>query len=157
MIPPLDARGLLPAGEHVTELEAIPPRFCINGHRWKLWDGALEGLTILCAQLQSLQTPRTALVLGGSFFSDKALPDDIEATLVFPPWTPSALCWEWAKLQPKLHLHLKSTYKLDFYPSLPGAGHNDFSNFFQYVGPKTAEAKNLLEKDRRGVLRVLRW
>jgi len=155
MIPPLDSRGLLPAGLHFTELEQIPLAFCGNEHRWRLWDDALAGLDVLCPIVQAHPAHRPVLVLAGSFFSDKALPADIEATLVFPPDSPAELCWFWAVQSSAVHAKLKTDYRLDFYPSLPGQ--NDFSRFFQYVGPKTAAAKGLNPTDPRGALRLLQW
>lgn len=47
---------------------------------------------------------------------------------------------------------------MDFYVTLDLAGHNDFYNFFQYVGPKAArKKKGLHEKDRRGIIEVSPW
>jgi hypothetical protein len=154
-IPPLDARGLLPPGLHVADLESIPPIFCANGHRWRLWDAALDGLDLLCPRATGAPGVRPSLVLAGSFFSDKAMPEDVEATLVFPANTPASVCWNWTLQLPALHAMLKRDYALDFYPSLPG--NNDFSLFFQYVGPKTAQAKGLAEKDPRGAIQCLNW
>lgn len=155
MIPPLDERGLLPPGQHVAHLEDIPRQFCTNVYRWRLWDDVLAGLGVLCEQVHAQPCPPPVLVLGGSFFSDKPQPQDIEATLVFDAATPGAVCWWWILQQTQLQPTLKGRCRLDFYPTLPG--HNDFVAFFQYVGPKTAEAKGLGDKDVRGVLQVLTW
>jgi hypothetical protein len=155
MIPPLDDRGLLPPGRHVVHLDDIPRRFCTNGHRWQLWDDALAGLDVVCAQLHRQPCPAPALVLGGSFFSDKPQPQDIEATLVFDSATPVSVCWWWVLQQTQLQPTLQKVHRLDFYPTLPGV--NDFSLFFQYVGPKTAAVKQIGEKDYRGVIQVLTW
>lgn len=154
-IPPLDARGLLPPGIYPVELEKVPPAFCTNAHRWALWDDVLAGLDMLCPLVQQHQGVDPQLIVGGSFFSDKILPADIEATLVFPPGTPGDLCWFWVVQFGALHAKLKTDHRLDFYPSLPGE--NDFSRFFQYVGPKTAAAKGLTATDPRGALRLLQW
>jgi hypothetical protein len=155
MIPPLDARGLLPPGIHRAPLDDVPARFCTNAHRWMLWDAALEGIGQLCEQVERHPGPRPTLTLAGSFFSDKPLPADIEATMTCPDGTPPAVCWAWALYAMGEHQRLKREHKLDFYPSLPGQ--NDFRAFFQYVGPKTAADKGIQEKDLRGVIEVLRW
>lgn len=155
MIPPLDARGLLPPGVHDADLEGVPPLFCTNAHRHRLWDDAVEGLDLLCDVVRVHPDHCPALVLGGSFFSDKATPGDIEATFAFAPGTPPDRCWFWAMQHAQLHAMLKAQHRLDFYPSLPGQ--NDFTAFFQYVGPKTAQAKGLDQKALRGALRVQPW
>lgn len=155
MIPPLDVRGLLPPGCHPSPLEHIPPIFCTNDHRWHLWDSALAGLDVLCDTVKQQPAPAPTLILGGSFFSDKALPNDIEATLLFPKETLPETCWFWAGQFTKIHAILKQVHRLDFYPSLPGQ--NDFCLYFQYVGPKTAAIKGLGEKALRGVIEVLNW
>ena len=157
MIPPLDGHGLLPVGLHDADLEAVPAQFCTNAHRWRLWGLVMEGLDILCDLVrQHPESAPPALILGGSFFSDKPLPADIEATLVFPPGTPDTLCWFWTMQFGRLHAMLEKDHGLDFYPTLPGHG-NDFALFFQYVGPKTAQEKGLHEKDPRGALRIAPW
>lgn len=154
-IPLLDHRGLLPPGRYVAALEQIPPRFCNNDYRWRLWDNVLDGLNELCDWAKRSPSTTPPLILGGSFFSDKPFPGDIEATLIYPQETPSGLCWDlftdWARSRGAI----KQQYRLDFCPTLPG--NNDFSVFFQYVGPKTAAAKGLDEKDPRGVIEVLCW
>ena len=156
MIPSLDARGLLPTGRHRAPLEQVPPRFCTNDYRWQLWDLALDGLSELChdwVKRPGCEAPN--LIIGGSFFSDKARPSDIEATLFYPQQMPDDQCWrillDWQRSKDLI----KQRYRLDFYPTLPGG--NDFASFFQYVGPKTAQSKGLGEKDARGVIEVLNW
>jgi hypothetical protein len=155
MIPDLDGRGLLPPGLHDAELDDVPRRFCLNDHRHRLWDSTLTGLDVLCDEARRLEGPVPVLVLGGSFFSDKSQPGDVEATLIVPSGTPPANCWFWVSQWQPLHAMLKMQCGLDFYPSLPGQ--NDFSAFFQYVGPKTAQAKGIGEKDLRGALRFIEW
>lgn len=154
MLPPLDARGLLPAGVWSSNLPALQIAFCGNVWRERLWDGLLKFLSMLNASGYALPQSAT-LVIGGSFLSDKPAPGDIEVTLVLPPGTPPATCWEWMLLWQQNVDAWKKCYGVDFYPSLPGM--NDFVAFFQYVGDKTAEAKSLQPKDRRGVVIVEDW
>jgi hypothetical protein len=73
-IPALDARGLLPGGVHIGTLREIEQRFLFNQHRSDLYHQVkifLEGE--LREKAFGLQ-----LILGGSFFSDKEHPADIE-------------------------------------------------------------------------------
>ncbi|GAA0805780.1 DUF6932 family protein [Cupriavidus gilardii] len=156
MIPPLDERGLLPAGVHDAALEEIPGIFCHNAHRVELWTCITERfLPVLKLELGSYSPTIPVLVFGGSFFSDKASPQDVEMTAVFDQTYGDACLWQamqtfWGK-----HDMWKDQYRADYYPSLPGG--SDFSQFFQYVGEKTAQAKGLSEKDYRGVLRIRQW
>lgn len=155
-IPALDERGLLPEGRHTATLEEIQATFCVNAHREQLWQHLIHGfLPLLTPLTADIPPPPPTIVLGGSFFSDKEAPDDIEATLVFHPSTAGRLCWKWYLIWQQNHAEWKETYRVDFYPSLPGA--HDFSAFFGYVGPKTAEAKGLHERDKRGTLALDSW
>jgi len=146
-LPDLDHRGLLPPGVHEGSLIEIGQRFCTNPHRQALWATVEQFLRL---SLLPLLNGRE-LILAGSFFSDKDLPEDIEATVIIDAIDVSDL--------PLIRLGLSRDtihrdYKLDLYLTLRVPGHNDFSVFFQYVGPKTAAAKNLLPEDLRGVIKV---
>ncbi len=114
----------------------------------------LDGLGDLCEFARHDPISPVTLVLGGSFFSDKLFPGDVEATLVYPLHLPPNRCWAiliaWQRIKDDL-----KRQGLDFYPTLPGA--NDFSAFFQYVGTKSAADKGLAVKDPRGVIEVRDW
>ncbi len=153
-IPPLDERGLLPPGCHPATAADIVAAFCTNAHREQLWL-SVAGFLPLLAVAAPLPSPRPPLVLGGSFFSDKPDPADIEATLILPQTTPGADCWLWLLAYQTNHDAWKQSHGVDFYPTLPGS--NDFAAFFGYVGPKTAEAKGLAARDLRGTLRLDPW
>ena len=153
-IPQLDDRGLLPPGEHACRIDEVPPRFCVNDHRTALW-GSLCNNFFPTLHANNLGPDDGQMVVGGSFFSDKPQPEDIEATLVFPATTPAAECWRCLLMWSQNHTRWKETFKIDYYPTLPGD--NNFALFFGYVGPKTAEAKGLHEKDLRGTLALETW
>lgn len=95
------------------------------------------------------------LVLGGSFFSDKTNPADIEATVMLQDDHPPALKGDFTTMFFQYHEVWHRENLVDFYPTLPGQ--NNFASFFQYVGVKTASAKGLDPKDRRGVVGVTTW
>lgn len=152
-IPPLDHRGLLPGGKHSGSFREIEQSFLHNAHRQNLYhqvrgfiDTELRGIA------SGLQ-----LVLGGSFFSDKASPADIEITIYLP--SPMVFAYvPLMRLNTKAeHERIKLSYRADFYVSIMVAGCNDFGMFFQYVGPKTAHEKGIDEKDARGVIEVQSW
>jgi len=150
-LPPLDNRGLLPAGIHETNWASIEYAFLNNVHRQELFAKAMcffhGELSDAGAGLQ--------LILGGSFFSDKSLPEDIEAT-IYAPFSESYR--KLAQLSNiDAHNRIKQTYGVDFYVSWDAGGSNDFRLFFQYVGPKTAHQKGLNEHDLRGIVKVIEW
>lgn len=152
-IPALDARGLLPGGVHVGTLRDIEQGFLFNQYRSDLYhqvriflDGELKQKAF------GLQ-----LVLGGSFFSDKEHPADIEATVYLPSPMVIAHVELMALSSRSENSRIKSSFRADFYVSLMVAGCMNLGEFFQYVGPKTAHDKGLHEKDARGVIEVESW
>lgn len=147
-IPDLDHRGLLPSGTHVGSLDEIEARFCGNPHRQALWARAREFIDMSLAPILN----GCPLILAGSFFSDKQNPGDIEATVIIELIDANSL--------PLIRLGgahdtIHQGYGVDFYCTIRVPGYNDFSVFFQYVGPKSATAKNLHPRELRGVVRVM--
>lgn len=156
MIPPLDRRGLLPPGVHECSWEQARNWSGADSWRGTIW----AGLEIVRPALRQLFQPPTSLpriVLGGSYFSDKPNPDDIEVTVVLEPGSPAALIGDVVAHYHQYHSDYKATHRVDFYPILPGPGLSDFRAFFQYVGVKTATTKGLDPKDARGVIQVASW
>lgn len=150
-LPPLDHRGLLPKGEHPCRFSDIEQIFLHTPYRSALYTSVRS---FIDGPLKTA-APGLRLFLGGSFFSDKPLPADIEATVYLPVAPPdrfSAVMGLFA-----LHDHYKTANRVDFFPSLQMPGQNDFVKFFQYVGPKTASAKGLDERAGRGVVEVIQW
>ncbi|MCX7825642.1 MAG: hypothetical protein N2689_08785, partial [Verrucomicrobiae bacterium] len=76
MIPPLDHRGLLPAGIYPATLSEIIA-FADGETRQRLADGLGR---FIARELLPWASGLT-LDVGGSYFSDKSQPEDIEATL----------------------------------------------------------------------------
>lgn len=152
MIPELDNRGLLAAGVHSGTWSEIEAVFGVDTRRMKLLSSAKS---FACSKLDALYP--APLFLAGSTFSDKRHPSDIEATLKVSPknLTHSQLVLM-IDLQSS-HFEIKEQTEVDFYVTLDVPGKNDFSEFFQYVGEKTAIAKNLQPKDKRGVVEVDSW
>lgn len=152
MIPPLDDRGLLPEGIHTGTWTDVQTMFATNDARRALIGGAKS-----FSQLRLAPLHPSGLFLAGSTFSDKPHPPDIEATIKVDP---AALAPEQILLVMQLqaqHFEIKEHTKVDFYVTLDYPGQNDFSQFFQYVGEKTAAMKGLHEKDKRGLVEVEAW
>jgi hypothetical protein len=150
-LPSLDHRGLLPKGEHACSFRDIEQIFLHTSQRSDLYcdvrrfiDGPLKG-----------SGSGLRLFLGGSFFSDKPQPEDIEATVYLPAMPPDRFAAVMGLYA--MHDQHKIDYKVDFYPSIQMPGQNDFVKFFQYVGPKTASAKGIDERAARGVVEVIQW
>ena len=146
-LPALDHRGLLPDGVHEAGLQEIHDRFCVNQHR---------GILLACFRLflneLATRVGPSELITAGSFYSDKDDPEDIEATVVTGH---DAQLIGKAVVYFGERARIKRVYNVDYYPTLPGQ--YNFVDFFRYVGPKTAVAKSLSLKDRRGVVRLLKW
>lgn len=152
LIPALDDRGLLPEGVHSGTWNDIHASFATNEHRVNLINNAKRFSVGSLSPLFPSQ-----LYLAGSTFSDKPHPPDIEATIKVDPLMLTA---DQALLVMQLqaaHFDIKAATKVDFYVTLNHPGQNDFSQFFQYIGEKTAAAKGLNEKDKRGLVEVEQW
>lgn len=154
-IPALDHRGLLPAGRHDCEDWAtLAAAFAQNEARSKLLNRALE-----CIR-EKLEPAGAGLelIVGGSFVTDKVDPDDIDLTILLPV---SELSSRGVLMQLFAEEGAKGLmwdkYKVEFYISLLGLSCNNLALYFEYVGPKTGEAKSLNPKDKRGTVRVKKW
>ena len=148
-IPELDSRGLLPPGVHCCTLQEAEARFAVGPYRESLWHSVMKWLKIEVQQ-QGVLLP---LLIGGSFFSDKPNPGDIEIAIDLDGATAAQTGAAIIMFTRREEWH--RVYRVDYYPNMPGG--NDFGSFFQYVGPKTAQTKNLNPKDKRGILRVETW
>lgn len=145
-IPAFSAAGLLPSGVHACTLPEIEAAFTWNSHRQKLFDSFS-----LCLRDEIRSRFSQPVYFDGSFVTDKELPDDIDVVLEM---TYATLPEQFDSLlfmnghQQRLMDH----YRVHFWVNFPGA--NDFAQFFQYVGVKTAKFKGLLPNDLKGILRI---
>lgn len=153
-LPDIDKRGFLPEGCHKASWDEVRKAFCISGHRRNLMR---EFHRFIEAELRPVGSG-LSLIIGGSFISDKVTPGDIESS-IFIPNAELPMRGGLVRMgSPSENARIKATYGMDFYVTLDLAGHNDFYNFFQYVGPKAAgKKKGLNEKDRRGIIEVSPW
>jgi len=155
MIPALDERGLLPAGIHqAAGWEPLQAAFCWNEHRHMLLGNLRRWVDV---ELQ-LVAAGLGLVVGGSFLTSKAVPSDIDCTVLMPLNELSAYG---AALQLLLEDGAKGRIWKDFgvevYPTIQCEGMNDFSAYFQYVGDKSAVIHQCGALDRRGVIQIDPW
>jgi len=152
LIPSLDNRGLLPPGIHLGTWKQVETAFATDPRRQSLIGNAKS---FSLSTINSLYP--SPLFLAGSTFSDKGYPNDIEATIkIDPNGLNKAQLVTLFQLQ-SMHSFIKNNMEIDFYVTIDKPGANDFSVFFQYVGEKTAIAKNLQPKDMRGVVEVDKW
>lgn len=155
MIPPLDERGLLPAGLHqADDWVEVETRFAINDHRQMLLANMLD---FIGAELQYVAAG-LELVIGGSYLTSKPVPGDIDCTVLIPV---DQIAARGAALQLLVVDGAKGRiykdYKVEAYPTLQAPGANDFSVFFQYVGEKSAVLHNCAATDLRGAVKVTSW
>lgn len=151
-IPALDGRGLLPPGVHVCTFAEFESRFLFNVYRAHLYGRVKNFVDIeLKPRFTGLR-----LYIGGSFLSDKDTPDDIECCIPVPPHelVAYAAAMQWGMVNQK---QIKELHQADFYPFIEGNPDNNFLEFFQYVGVKSAQKKGLAPKDKRGMLEVSPW
>jgi hypothetical protein len=147
----LDNRGLLPEGIHEANIQEIEKAFCLSQYRQNLFEDL-----ILFLQTE-IQAVGIDIYLAGSFFTDKPMPNDIEVTI---PLNTNNLSDPAIKHiidlgKPMEHSRLKAMYRVDFYITFEYAGYNDFRQFFQYVGEKTANVKGLNPQDKRGIVKLI--
>lgn len=155
MIPPFDKRGLLPPGRHTCkDWEEFSAVFAYNEHREHMLVRAKEFVRDRLTPLAQGLT----LIVGGSFLSDKERPGDIDVVVIVPS---EELTSRRAVIDLFVNEGRKGpiweNYKVEFYIHLEGLGMKNLALYFEYVGEKSAEAKGLEPKDRRGTLEIESW
>lgn len=155
MTPPLDERGLLPPGCHgCQDWAQFAAQFAFNAHRERLLGLAMafvrDRLTPLATGLR--------LIIAGSYLSDKEQPGDIEMVVTIPlADIPNRIVLIDLFRTEGAKGPIWQDSKVDFYIHLEGLGGNNIALFFEYVGEKTAAAKGIDAKDRRGTLEIASW
>lgn len=158
MIPALDARGLLPPGKSDTDWAELALRFATSTLRLS----RLKELhRFIDAELMALGAGLDFYV-AGSYLSDKVSPGDIDCTIVIPTHEinariPLINLFDDGRVPGLNKGRIWNEYGVEIFPTLVFPGYPDFLEFFQYVGEKTALAKNLQVKDKRGILRITSW
>ena len=92
------------------------------------------------------------LDVDGSFVTDKQEPVDVDVVLDLRRATDWQQFRGWRLMRDRRGWFTQA-YGVDFWINLPG--HNDFSEFFQYVGVKVSISKGLPPRHPKGILRVL--
>lgn len=147
-IPKLDEHGLLPRGIHDCTLMEIGSLFVGNSHRRNL----LEKLTN-CIYNEIRPLFDEPIYINGSFVTDKEHPDDIDVVLDLRDASDGKKL-KGLEFMSKHQSRLLHEYRIHFFINLPSIA-NDFADFFQYVGVKTARFKGLNPKHLKGILRVV--
>lgn len=148
-IPPLDAYGLLPAGEHPATLTDIAAAFCWSAWRADLWQDCCLFIDWMRAQ----NALPDVIYIDGSFSTDKPVPGDIDVVFDLTS-APLDVAKNAVFLFGCQRAAIKQQYHVDFWVFAPGWP-KDLRSFFQYVGIKTAQAKGLGAKDPKGIVRVV--
>lgn len=80
VIPPLDPRGRLPLGRHVTDLAELRERFATDAHRSDMFEELLSLLQVITLNIH----PVSALWVGGSYVTSTPAPRDIDVVFLIP-------------------------------------------------------------------------
>lgn len=152
MLPEFNEHGLLPEGIHDCTMDEAYARFGTNDQRRRIWNG-LKG----CIRAMNFfGINKGSIVLAGSYVTDKVVPGDIDLILPVDMFDPHyfQLCHSFFLTY---HNLLHDKYLVDYYNNYSTPSAPDFSIYFQYVGDKTAMAKNIDPKGKKGILRVASW
>jgi hypothetical protein len=155
MIPQFNGHGLLPGGLHECNLDAVSAVFCSTPHR----AGLFANLKACLAHMRG-QGLNGIVVIDGSFVTDKEVPGDIELTLDTRQ-LPAEDQLRALQYFQAMHSKVKADWNVDWYPtiaSLPGIPPaNNFIDFFQYAGVKTAAIKGIPAHTPKGILKLEAW
>lgn len=146
-IPEFDQRGMLPVGVYDCSLSEMAARFGWNTHRQRL---VRSFGNFLAREIRSGEFLEP-LYVNGSFVTDKDEPEDVDVVLDLRAASDDRK-WRGLDLMQKERNRFREQYDVDFWVNLPGP--NNFANFFQYVGVKSAKFKGLAHTDRKGILRI---
>jgi hypothetical protein len=147
-LPEFEPNGLLPEGQWPATEEELRPRFGTNAPRQRL----LQGVSIVLGAAR--QVPNcVAVVIDGSFVTDKDVPDDVDVVLCVTGELYAALAalsvgaYAWLLDAESVwdthgvHVHFEDA-------------HEDLVSFFQTLRPEEAILRNVAPDKRRGVVRV---
>jgi hypothetical protein len=154
-IPAFDHRGLLPEGVHDADnWRAVEGAFAFNPYRAELLVRMREFIRVEL----DLVASGLDLVIGGSFVTSKDHPGDIDCTVLFPVDQIQARGAAFQLLmQDGRKGRIWQTYRVEVYPTICTPGASDFTEFFQYVGEKSAIIHKCSPADKRGVIKVRSW
>jgi hypothetical protein len=139
-LPELDRRGLLPPGLHHAHFEQVALMFGTTPWRRRLLADLKKWAE---SELQAGAVE--AMLIGGSFVSNKPAPEDIDVTVIFDK---EAGVDAAARLKADT-IRIWQRYRID---ALPNAG-----QFFQFVGEKGAALHGCRPTDLRGLVSVASW
>lgn len=110
-IPPFEASGLLPPGDHEATLAEIQERFCWNYRRRKIY----QGLEYATGELVSHKVEK--IWVDGSFATRKERPGDVDVAYEVPVGADPD---DWGWLSPGRRRDLKKIHSVDLWPDWPG-------------------------------------
>jgi hypothetical protein len=147
-IPSLTADGLLPVGVHDATLEEVEQAF---GLRTERRVELFQKLTLF------LEFARTfgvfeAIIVDGSFVTDKDSPGDIDAVILLARANLPRLLAQPGGAQFLDQDAIKPRYEIHLFLDPPPSG--TWTSFFQKLKPADALARKLRPGARRGVLKV---
>jgi hypothetical protein len=137
----------LPEGIHDCTIVEVEDVLGFNPHR----QGLVAGLRRTLDWLATMP-PVDSIIVDGSFVTDKALPNDIDAVAMIGNLTEFNQR-QWVRAWEPQHSALKTNHSVDLYPTVAGVG-NNFAAFFQYIRPEEALARGAPLGLIKGLLRI---
>lgn len=156
-IPKFNDYGVLPKGIYDCTIEEVYERFgSMNNYRKKRW----EKFLLYFKKLKNAKVAE-AIIIDGSFVTDKSNPGDIDIVVHLKP---EMLKINANDILKDLFDRVNNTlvYRIEVFPHFKNhdAFKNDFSEYFQYIRPNVAKKRgmvNSIDHNRnyhKGIVRV---
>ena len=148
-IPELNQNGLLPCGVHDCTLVEIADFFGINAHRRRLCRNF-----VTCLEREIRPVFVYPILVDGSFVTDKDEPEDVDVVLDLKE-TSYEQKWRGLMFMKTQQHRLLHEYNVHFWVNFDTPDSSDFTEYFQYIGNKTARSKGLGPRHMKGILRIV--
>ena len=148
-IPGLNQNGLLPRGVHDCTLDEIAGSFAENPHRKQLFQNL-----VACLKQEIRPVFVHPIFVDGSFVTDKDEPEDVDIVLDLKGASDEQK-WQGLMFMTVRQHRFRQEYNVHFWINFDTPNSSDFTEYFQYIGNKTARSKGLDPRHMKGILRIV--